>query len=151
MTAFVDLYGREPEGLRHAPGQVNLIGEHTADNDGLVLPFALREGVTATVGLLRAGAVREVGALLTASHLSLRDQFEASWPEADVVVETSVRAGARGGRVSGGGTGGSVIALVPADRASGVREAVTRAYADRGWAEPGFLTAVPSAGARRLR
>ncbi len=106
--------------------------------------------VQAAVGLLRAGVTTEVGALLTASHLSLRDQFEVSWPEADVAVEEAVRAGARGARMVGGGFGGSVIALVPGDRAEKVRDAVRRAYADRGWAEPRFLDAVPSAGARRL-
>jgi galactokinase len=106
--------------------------------------------VEAAAGLLRAGAVGEVGALLTASHLSLRDQFEVSWPEADVAVEESVRAGARGARMVGGGFGGSVIALVAADRATRVRDAVTDAYAKRGWAEPHFLDAIPSAGATRL-
>lgn len=106
--------------------------------------------VQAAVGLLRAGAATEVGALLTASHLSLRDQFEVSWPEADVAVEKAVRAGARGARMAGDGFGGSVIALVPTDRAEGVREAVRAAYAERGWAEPGFLDAAPSPGARRL-
>jgi galactokinase len=106
--------------------------------------------VQAAVGLLRVGAVAEVGALLTASHLSLRDQFEVSWPEADVTVEEAVRVGARGARMVGGGFGGSVIALVPVDRAARVAETVTAAYAARGWAEPRFLDAVPSAGARRV-
>jgi galactokinase len=107
--------------------------------------------VEAAVGLLRAGAVGEVGALLTASHLSLRDQFEVSWPEADVAVEEAVRAGARGARMVGGGFGGSVIALVPSDRAARVRDAITGAYADRGWPEPRFVDATPSAGAHRVR
>jgi galactokinase len=107
--------------------------------------------VEATAGLLRAGAVGEVGALLTASHLSLRDQFEVSWPEADVTVEEAVRAGARGARMMGGGFGGSVIALVPAERVPRVQEAIGEAYASRGWPEPRFLDAVPSEGARRLR
>jgi galactokinase len=107
--------------------------------------------VEAAVGLLRAGAVGEVGALLTASHLSLRDQFEVSWPEADVTVQEAVRAGARGARMVGGGFGGSVIALVPSERAERVKEAVVTAYADRGWVEPRFLDAVPSPGAGRLR
>src|SRR5919198_2161401 len=49
--------------------------------------------VEAAVGLLRAGAAAEIGALLTASHLSLRDQFEISWPEADVAVEVAIRGG----------------------------------------------------------
>ena len=106
--------------------------------------------VEATVGLLRAGAVGEVGALLNASHLSLRDQFEVSWPEADVAVEEAVRAGARGARMVGGGFGGSVIALVPSERVERVQEAVRVAYAGRGWAEPRFLDAVPSPGAARV-
>jgi galactokinase len=106
--------------------------------------------VEATVGLLRAGVVAEVGALLTASHLSLRDQFEVSWPEADVAVQEAVRAGARGARMVGGGFGGSVIALVPEGRVARVTDAVTAAYAAREWETPRFLEAEPSSGARRV-
>ncbi|MEU0517365.1 galactokinase [Streptosporangium sp. NPDC006007] len=106
--------------------------------------------VEAVIGLLRAGAVREIGALLNASHLSLRDQFEVSCPELDVAVEASIRGGARGARMTGGGFGGSAVALVADDRVKTVRDAVTRAYAERGWAAPGIHPATPAAGARRL-
>ncbi|HEX6468149.1 MAG TPA: galactokinase [Streptosporangiaceae bacterium] len=106
--------------------------------------------VEAAVGLLRVGAVAGVGALLTASHLSLRDQFEISWPEADVAVETAIRAGAHGGRMIGGGFGGSAIALTPADRLVAVRDAITAAYTARDWPAPAFLVATPSPAARRL-
>jgi len=106
--------------------------------------------VEAAVGLLRAGALGEVGALLTAAHLSLRDQFEVSWPQADTAVDAALRAGARGGRMVGGGFGGSVIVLTPADRAEAVRASIAAAYAERGWEAPAFLEAVPSPGARRL-
>jgi galactokinase len=106
--------------------------------------------VEATVGLLRSGNVDEVGALLTASHLSLRDQFEVSWPEANVAVEAAIRAGARGGRMVGGGFGGSAIALVPENMLMAVREEVRTVYAARGWTEPAFLEAVPGEGAHRL-
>jgi galactokinase len=44
--AFAACYGRPPDGLWQAPGRVNLIGEHTDYNDGLVLPFALAQGVS---------------------------------------------------------------------------------------------------------
>ncbi|WP_433232853.1 galactokinase [Actinomadura formosensis] len=104
--------------------------------------------VEASVGLLRAGALPEFGGMLNASHLSLRDQFEVSWPEADVTVDTALRAGARGGRMVGGGFGGSVIVLTAASRAGQVREAIIAAYAGRGWTPPEFLEAVPSDGAR---
>ena len=106
--------------------------------------------VEAVIGLLRAGAVREIGALLNASHLSLRDQFEVSCAELDVAVESAVRGGARGARMTGGGFGGSAIALVTDDRVESVRESVTGAYAERGWAAPEIYPAVPARGARRL-
>ncbi|MES9608390.1 galactokinase [Actinomadura sp. NPDC000929] len=106
--------------------------------------------VEAAVGLLRAGALPELGAMLNASHLSLRDQFEVSWPEADAAVDAAVRAGARGGRMVGGGFGGSAIVLTPAARAQKVRDAITAAYADRGWTAPEFLEAPPSEGAHRV-
>ncbi|MEV0664482.1 galactokinase [Actinomadura luteofluorescens] len=106
--------------------------------------------VEAAVGLLRAGALPELGAMLNASHLSLRDQFEVSWPEADATVDAAVRAGARGGRMVGGGFGGSAIVLAPAARADKVRDAITAAYARRGWTPPEFLEAPPSEGAHRV-
>ncbi|REE98259.1 galactokinase [Thermomonospora umbrina] len=106
--------------------------------------------VEATVGLLRAKAAAEVGGMLTASHLSLRDQFEVSWPAADVAVEAALVAGARGGRMVGGGFGGSVIVLTADDRLERVRDAVAAAFEARRWAAPGFLEAVPSAGAARV-
>ncbi|MFI7700131.1 galactokinase [Nonomuraea sp. NPDC049480] len=106
--------------------------------------------VEALIGLLRAGAVTEIGALLNASHLSLRDQYEVSSPELDVAVEAAVRGGARGARMTGGGFGGSAIALVADDRLESVKESVTRAYADHGFQAPRFLPATPARGAHRL-
>ncbi|RFU40683.1 galactokinase [Actinomadura logoneensis] len=107
--------------------------------------------VEATVGLLRAGAVAEVGGLLLASHMSLRDQYEVSWPEADVAVDEAVRAGARGGRMVGGGFGGSVIVLTRTESADRVRNAIEAAYQARSWTPPVFLDeTAPSAGAHRL-
>jgi galactokinase len=106
--------------------------------------------VEAVVGLLRAGAAPEIGALLNASHLSLRDQFEVSSPELDVAVESAIKGGARGARMTGGGFGGSAIALVPGERVERLRATATEAYREHGWAPPTFLPATPSAGARRL-
>jgi galactokinase len=91
-----------------------------------------------------------VGALLVQSHQSLRDDFEVSWPEADVAVEAAVAAGALGARMTGGGFGGSAIALVPDTDTGQVEERIRIAYADRGWTEPTFLTAVPSDAAQRM-
>src|ERR1700722_8618336 len=94
---------------------------------------------------------RYLGKLLVEGHASLRDDFEVSWPEADVAVEVAVATGAYGAKMIGGGFGGSVLALVPEGRASAVRAALAEAYAGRGWAPPDFIDAVPSPAARRLR
>jgi galactokinase len=65
------------------------------------------------VGALRAGDLREAGALLDASHASLRDDYAASVPEVEAAVERARAAGAAGARMVGGGFGGSVLALFP--------------------------------------
>jgi galactokinase len=96
-----------------------------------------------------AGGVAGLGPLLHASHASLRDDFEISWPQADVAAEAAEQAGALGARMVGGGFGGSVIALVPAG-GEAVRAAVLASYAARGWPPPAFLAAPPSAGAHRV-
>jgi galactokinase len=105
--------------------------------------------VLEAAALLRRGKVAGIGRLLIDSHASLRDDFEISWPEADVAVDAAVQAGALGARMMGGGFGGSVIALLPED-GSAVHEAVSAAFRHRGWPEPGFLDAPPSPSARRV-
>jgi len=107
--------------------------------------------VLAAAELLRAGDQAGIGPLLTASHRSLREEFEVSWPQADAAVEAATGAGAAGARMTGGGFGGSVVALVPAVRAGRVRRAVTDRFARHRWPAPRYLDAVPSGAARRTR
>jgi galactokinase len=107
--------------------------------------------VLAAAELLRSGEQAALGALLTASHQSLRDRFEVSWPQADAAVEAAIDADAAGARMTGGGFGGSVVALVPADRGTQVRRAVGERFARCQWPAPRYLDAVPSDGARRTR
>jgi galactokinase len=104
-----------------------------------------------TAELLRAGQPGRVGSLLTASHASLRDDFEVSWPEADAAVEAALEAGALGARMTGGGFGGSVIALAPGSGAAGVADAVAASLARRGGRAPVITPTQPSPGAVRLR
>jgi galactokinase len=106
--------------------------------------------VLRTVDLLRAGDPGGCGPLLTASHCSLRDDFEVSWPQADAAVAAAVDAGALGARMTGGGFGGSVIALAEETRAEAVQAAVCDAFAGHGWQRPLFTVALPSPGARRV-
>jgi galactokinase len=105
--------------------------------------------VERTVEHLRAGRMADIGDLLTASHTSLRDDYRVSCPELDVAVDAALDAGALGARMTGGGFGGSAIALVPADECDSIGSHVTAVFAERGYAAPGLFTAVPSPGAGR--
>ncbi|MCX4695226.1 galactokinase [Streptomyces sp. NBC_01408] len=100
--------------------------------------------------LLRAGRLRETGPLLTQGHASLRDDYEVSCPELDLAVATADAAGAYGSRMTGGGFGGSALALIDADAEPEVGRAVTRAFREAGYAPPRITAAAPSAGATRL-
>lgn len=75
------------------------------------------ERVREVARLLGEDAVAAIGPLLTQSHISLRDDFEVSWPAADAIVDAMADAGsgALGARMVGGGFGGSVLVL-SADR-----------------------------------
>ncbi|GAA4555311.1 galactokinase [Pseudonocardia xishanensis] len=106
--------------------------------------------VLEVVDRLRGGRdPREIGPLLTASHESMRDDFAITVPHVDVAQETALAAGAHGARMTGGGFGGCVIALVEVADVDAVTRAVEAAYADRGWEPPVAFTAVASAGAGR--
>jgi galactokinase len=102
-----------------------------------------------TVRLLDDGRYAEIGAPLTASHASLRDDYRVSVVELDVAVEAAIGAGALGARMTGGGFGGSAIALVPLDRHDEVSDAVAGAFAEHRFGTPRLFTAAPSAGAGR--
>jgi len=99
--------------------------------------------------LVTAGRVAEVGPLMVASHTSLRDDYEVSAHELDLVVDAALGASALGARMTGGGFGGSAIALVRAGDVDAVVAAVQGAFDDAGLRAPGFLLAPPSAPAGR--
>jgi galactokinase len=105
--------------------------------------------VLGTVRTLRADGPRAIGALLTASHASMRDDFEISVPELDTAVDEALAAGALGARMTGGGFGGAAIALVPGDRVAHVQAAVAAAFEASGLLAPHLFTVTPSDGAHR--
>ena len=119
------------------------------DNQRVLDATALLCGISGSSDA--ADAYHQIGRLLTQAHLSLRDDFEISWPQADLAVDAALAAGALGARMMGGGFGGSVLALLRAGTEDSVRAAVADAFARRYWTTPEFLAAAPSASARRLR
>ena len=106
--------------------------------------------VRGAVSALNRRAWPQLGAILTASHASLRDDFEVSCPELDVAVEAAVEAGALGARMTGGGFGGSVIALVPLADVAKVRERVEARFSAHQWPQPETFVVHASDGAHRV-
>jgi len=141
VRSLRDITGDPGALARLAEPSLRRLAGHVVAENGRVLRAA---------ELLRAGDQAAIGELLTTSHRSLRDEFRVSWPQADAAVEAAIDAGAAGARMTGGGFGGSVVALVPADLAGQVREAVTSRFAQHHWPAPHYLDAVPSDGARRI-
>jgi galactokinase len=92
--------------------------------------------VKAAISAISRRAWPQLGTILTASHASLRDDFQVSCPELDVAVEAALEAGALGARMTGGGFGGSAIALVAPHQVQAVRERVEARYAAQDWARP---------------
>jgi galactokinase len=88
-----------------------------------------------TVALLKSGRPHAIGPLLTASHESLRYDFEVTVPELDTAVEAALGAGAYGARIVG---------------ADAVAAAVAEAFSAKGFAAPAPFVAWPGPGARRL-
>jgi galactokinase len=87
------------------------------------------ERVRSAVAALAEGNAQALGAIFAASHASLRDDYEVSTPTLDALVAAALEAGAFAARMTGGGFGGSIVALAERDRAQAV---LTRVAAD-GW------------------
>ena len=103
-----------------------------------------------TQDLTDAAALAEVGQLMNASHDSLRYDYEVTVGELDTAVEAARAAGAIGARMTGGGFGGSAIALVRTQELEQVAQAIAQAFAKAGYREPAFLQAEPGPGAGGL-
>ncbi|MGY4643277.1 galactokinase [Cellulomonas sp. URHB0016] len=93
------------------------------------------------VALLDAGRVRDVGPLLDGSHESLRVDYTVSCRELDLTVTAARAAGALGARMTGGGFGGSAIALVGRADVDRVSAALAESFRAAGLRAPGFLVA----------
>jgi galactokinase len=115
---------------------------HVLTENGRVLDFVATLGDSDFV---------EAGRILTASHVSMRDDFQITTEHIDLIADTAVRAGALGARMTGGGFGGCVIALVPDRRADAVAEALRHMVPDAGHPRPVISRTRAAAGAGLCR
>jgi galactokinase len=103
---------------------------------------------------IRASDWAGVGQLMYASHASLRDDFEVSCAELDLIVELARGVGERGGmigcRMTGGGFGGCTVSLVHTARLATISAHIAKVYRERTGIEPSLFVSRPAAGARVL-
>jgi len=105
----------------------------------------------AAAAALEGGDAATMGRLMSDSHRSLRDDYEVSCDEIDLLVRSAQQQpGVLGARMTGGGFGGCTVNLVLHRNFDSFRENVSREYADAFRIEPEIFTVRPSAGAREV-
>jgi galactokinase len=108
------------------------------------------ERVDAFARALPRGDLAECGALMLASHASLRDDFDVSTPELDLLVDLAVQEGAFGARLTGAGFGGCIVALTLAGEAQSTAQRICDSYRAATELLPSAFTAHPADGAQVL-
>lgn len=153
--ALADFAGRDPNEIRLAELE-------TSEKQGRLDPVAARrlrhvisegERVHEAARLLRdptPANLERLGEVFVAGHESVRDDWEASTPDLDFLVELAREKGAVAARMTGGGFGGSIVALAWADEAEGLADAVLSAYESHGDARAKAYVCRASDGAREI-
>lgn len=113
------------------------------------------ERTTAAAAAVRAEAWDEVGRLMYASHASLRDDYDVSCAELDLLVNLAQGVGRGGGvygsRMTGGGFGGCTVSLVETVRVDAVGQRIAADYEQETGIKPSVLTSRPSRGAHVVK
>ncbi|MGB7284101.1 MAG: galactokinase [Candidatus Acidiferrum sp.] len=106
------------------------------------------ERVLHSMEALRAGDLRQFGEYMAESHAGLRDLFEVSSAELDLMVELANRQpGVYGARMTGGGFGGATINVVDAPYAAAFADSVAKGYQKETGIDAGIYVCVPADGA----
>ncbi len=106
---------------------------------------------TDAAAALQADHWEKVGDLMYASHNSLRDDFEVSCKELDILVELASKTdGVIGSRMTGGGFGGCTVTLVERDKAASATESICSQYEQATGVKPTAFVTRPSQGAHRI-
>jgi len=139
VSSLRDVQGRGPSALEAVTDPVAARrARHILTENQRVLDF---------VDVLGRSSFTQAGRILTASHASMRDDFEITTAHIDLLADTAVRAGALGARMTGGGFGGCVIALVATSKVDAVGDALRRAASEFGYPEPTITRTYAGRGA----
>lgn len=106
--------------------------------------------VLATVQALEDRDFDAVGKLMLDSHRSMRDDFEISTAELDAAVETAAKSGALGARMTGGGFGGSAVALVKVNKFTQIENQIKSVFESLNFPSPDIFKVSPSVGAAKI-
>ncbi len=140
----------DPEKLEQARGKMDDVVYRRARH----VISEIERTIHAAEGV-RASNWPTVGQLMYASHASLRNDYEVSCPELDVVVKIANSIGLQGGvygcRMTGGGFGGCTVALVEAAKVREISERVASEYEKHTKIKPTLFVSRPAAGATVLR
>ena len=103
------------------------------------------------VAALRAGDITRFGQLMNQSHISLRDDYEVSCEEIDILVDLAwALPGVIGSRITGGGFGGCTVSIVKNDSVDTFTESIGQAYKEKVGHEAEFYIVDIGDGAKRL-
>src|SRR5271167_3509880 len=110
------------------------------------------ERVLAAAEALQSADLNGFGQLMVESHRSLRDDYEVSCPELDIMVEIAQKLrGVFGARMTGGGFGGCTVNLVSADTVEGFRKTMAREYQAASGLQPDIYICTTADGAAEVR
>jgi len=105
-----------------------------------------------SVTALEEGDLERFGDLMIASHASLRDDYEVSCRELDIMVNIASQiSGCLGARMTGGGFGGCTVNLVNIDAVSNFRDTIQESYRRETGLEPEIYISAPAGGAREIK
>ena len=103
------------------------------------------------VAALRAGDITRFGQLMNQSHISLRDDYEVSCEEIDILVDLAwTLPGVIGSRITGGGFGGCTVSIVKNEAVDTFTESIGQAYKEKVGHEAEFYIVDIGDGAKRL-
>ena len=100
---------------------------------------------------MRSGDIAAFGKLMNESHISLRDDYEVSCKEIDILAEEAWKLdGVIGSRITGGGFGGCTVSIVKNDAIEEFKDRISSVYKEKTGLEAQFYIADAADGARRL-
>lgn len=103
------------------------------------------------VNALKADNIEEFGKLMNASHVSLRDDYEVSCEEIDILVDLAWKTeGVIGSRITGGGFGGCTVSIVKNDAVDTFIDTIGKAYKEKVGHDAEFYVVDIGDGARKL-